>query len=295
MHVEAPPPIEDPSLALPPALLPVLRSALAKDPGARFPDAATMAEALKAARAGGVGTAAVGGGARAVDPSRTEVVHTRPLPATAARRRVAGVALVAGLAVAGRGRVPRAAVAGAGARARGAAIAAVPSVPAASLSPLPYTLVTPAPVETPSPLVAEPSAAPVRASPAVASARHRRRSARLHPSRVRRHRLLQSWPLGRRLRRRRLTKHRSRLLRLRPRRRPRSRVGSWSFQAVGQRHRRRASARVHALGASRWRRDPTQSSSRIRNTSRSRDGWRSAPERRRRSSSISPSRASGAE
>jgi hypothetical protein len=169
MHVEAPPPIEDPSLALPPALLPVLRSALAKDPGARFPDAATMAEALKAARAGGVGAAAVGGGARAVAPSRTEVVHTRPLPATAARRRVAGVALVAGLV---------AAVAAAILARRSPEpvpepvappSAAMPS-PAASLSPLPYTLVTPAPAETPSPRVAEPSAAPVRASPAVATA-----------------------------------------------------------------------------------------------------------------------------
>src|SRR6185295_10316804 len=85
MHVEAPPPIEDPSLGLPPALLPVLRSALAKDPGARFADAAAMAEALRAARAGGagVGMGAVGGGAggaaRAADASRTDVVHTRPL------------------------------------------------------------------------------------------------------------------------------------------------------------------------------------------------------------------------
>ena len=170
MHVEAPPPIEDPSLALPPALLPVLRSALAKDPGARFPDAATMAEALKAARAGGVGTAAVGGGARAADPSRTEVVHTRPLPATAARRRVAGVALVAGLAVA----VAAAFLARRSPEPAPEPVAppsaAVPSVPAASLSPLPYTLVTPAPAETPSPRVAEPSAAPVRASPAVATA-----------------------------------------------------------------------------------------------------------------------------
>ena len=172
MHVEAPPPIEDPSLALPPALLPVLRSALAKDPGARFPDAATMAEALKAARAGGVGAAAVGGGggARAADPSRTEVVHTRPLPATAARRRVAGVALVAGLAVA----VAAAFLARRSPEPAPEPVAppsaAVPSVPAASLSPLPYTLVTPAPAETPSPRVAEPSAAPVRASPAVATA-----------------------------------------------------------------------------------------------------------------------------
>ncbi|HEU0093539.1 MAG TPA: serine/threonine-protein kinase, partial [Vicinamibacteria bacterium] len=68
MHVEAPPPIDDPALALPPALLPVLRSALAKDPAARFPDAVSLAAALRAAR----GTAVPGAGA-----SRTEVVHTR--------------------------------------------------------------------------------------------------------------------------------------------------------------------------------------------------------------------------
>jgi len=148
-----------------------LRSALAKDPGARFPDAATMAEALKAARAGGVGAAAVGGGggARAADPSRTEVVHTRPLPATAARRRVAGVALVAGLAVA----VAAAFLARRSPEPAPAPVAppsaAVPSVPAASLSPLPYTLVTSAPAETSPPLVTATPPAPVRASPAVVS------------------------------------------------------------------------------------------------------------------------------
>jgi serine/threonine-protein kinase len=164
MHVEAPPPIEDPSLALPPALLPVLRSALAKDPGARYADAAAMAEALRAARGGG--TAAVGGVARAADPLRTEVVHTRPLPATAARRRAAGIALAGGLVIA---------VAAAVLARRSPEPVAEPAAPpsvampsATPLSPLPYTLVTPAPAETPSPRIAEPSAAAVRASPAVA-------------------------------------------------------------------------------------------------------------------------------
>ena len=175
MHVEAPPPIEDPSLALPPALLPVLRSALAKDPGARFADAAAMAEALKAARAGGVGVGARGVGAGAVaggagaDAARTEVVHTRPLPATAARRRLAGLALVAGLVVV----VAAVLLARRSPEPVPEPVAppstAMPSAPGASLSPLPYTLVTPAPVESPSPRVTETSPAPVRASPAVVS------------------------------------------------------------------------------------------------------------------------------
>jgi eukaryotic-like serine/threonine-protein kinase len=51
MHVEAPPPVDDPGLALPPALLPVLRAALAKDPADRGPSATAMATALRAARA----------------------------------------------------------------------------------------------------------------------------------------------------------------------------------------------------------------------------------------------------
>jgi eukaryotic-like serine/threonine-protein kinase len=83
MHVEAPPPIDDPGLALPPALVPVLRSAMAKDPADRFPDAPAMATALRAARGDKVD------GARAVlpeaDGSPTDVVHTRPLAAAGRR------------------------------------------------------------------------------------------------------------------------------------------------------------------------------------------------------------------
>jgi len=90
MHVEAPPPIDDPALALPPALLPVLRSALAKDPAARFPDALSLAAALRAARGGAVPGA---------NASRTEVVHTRRLPAAERRRRPA-VAIALGAVVA---------------------------------------------------------------------------------------------------------------------------------------------------------------------------------------------------
>ncbi len=45
LHVEAPPPLDDP--ALPPAVVAVLRRALAKDPGDRFPTAKAMADALR--------------------------------------------------------------------------------------------------------------------------------------------------------------------------------------------------------------------------------------------------------
>ena len=45
MHVEAPPPLDDP--ALPPAVAAMLRRALAKDPGDRFPTAKAMADALR--------------------------------------------------------------------------------------------------------------------------------------------------------------------------------------------------------------------------------------------------------
>ena len=172
MHVEAPPPIDDPSLALPPALLPVLRSALAKDPAARFPDAAAMAEALKAARAGGagVGTAAAGGAVRGVDPSRTEVVHTRPLP-VAGRRPAVGIALAAVVAAI----VALALLARRGPEGVPEPMAspstAAPSAPAVTMpiSPLPYTLATPGSVELPSPRVAETTPTPVRVSPAAAN------------------------------------------------------------------------------------------------------------------------------
>jgi serine/threonine protein kinase len=154
MHVEAPPPIDDPALALPPALLPVLRSALAKDPAARFADAASMAGALRAAR---------GGPAKGVDASPTEVVHTRRLP-VASRRPARGVA-VAAVVVA-------AAVAAALLARRGpddtSVISSPPPVAVASpavISPLPYTLATEVPVATTPAPIAEGPSAPSRASP----------------------------------------------------------------------------------------------------------------------------------
>jgi len=84
MHVEAPPPIDDPALSLPPAIVRVLRRALAKDPGDRFPDAAAMVAALRAAR----GDAATDAGESPSPPLQgaaasfpdTEVVRTRRLP-----------------------------------------------------------------------------------------------------------------------------------------------------------------------------------------------------------------------
>jgi hypothetical protein len=159
MHVEAPPPIDDPALALPPALLPVLRSALAKDPAARFPDALSMAEALRAARGG-----AVQGG----EASRTEVVHTRRLPVAERRRRPA-VAIALGAVVA------LAVVAAALLTRRDREGALVPSpFPSAEASPsapavagatpaLPYTLATDTAVATPPARVPETG----RASPPV--------------------------------------------------------------------------------------------------------------------------------
>jgi len=51
MHLETPPPLDGPAAsAIPPALRPVLRKALAKDPAARYASAREMAEALRAAR-----------------------------------------------------------------------------------------------------------------------------------------------------------------------------------------------------------------------------------------------------
>jgi serine/threonine protein kinase len=53
MHVQDPPPLDGTAAArLPPALVPVLRRALAKEPGDRFASATEMAHALEAARAG---------------------------------------------------------------------------------------------------------------------------------------------------------------------------------------------------------------------------------------------------
>jgi serine/threonine-protein kinase len=161
MHVEAPPPLDDAALALPPALLPVLRSALAKDPGGRFRDAASMAAALRAARGGAVPGA---------DASRTEVVHTRRLPVAERRRRpAAAIAL---------GAVVAAALVAALLIRRGREGALVPSTfPSAEASPsapavagatpaLPYTLAPDTTVATPPTRVPE-SAPTSRASPPV--------------------------------------------------------------------------------------------------------------------------------
>jgi serine/threonine-protein kinase len=165
MHVEAPPPIDDPSLGLPPALLPVLRSALAKDPGGRFADAASLAAALRAARGGA--TAGV------ADALRTEVVHTRPLAAVRRRRWAVGIGVGAAVAIALVAALLTRRSPGPVGEPVAPPSTAAPSAPAvaASVSPLPYTLATPKSVESPSPQVAEtsPTPAAVRASPAVVS------------------------------------------------------------------------------------------------------------------------------
>ena len=161
MHVEAPPPIDDPALALPPALLPVLRSALAKDPSARFPDALSLAAALRAARGGAVPGA---------DASRTEVVHTRRLPMVERRRRVpfaialgavVAVAVVAALLTRRDRESPLVPSASPPATASPSATAAF-----ASPSPLPYTLVPDTTVATPPARVPESAPTTLRASPA---------------------------------------------------------------------------------------------------------------------------------
>ncbi len=161
MHVEAPPPLDDPALALPPALLPVLRSALAKDPASRFPDAPSMAAALRAAR---------GSAVPAADASRTEVVHTRRLPAAERRRRPA-VAIALGAVVA-------AALVAALLIRRDREGALVPStVPSPTASPsspavagaapaLPYTLAPDTTVATPPARGPESAPTALRASPA---------------------------------------------------------------------------------------------------------------------------------
>ncbi|PYQ44554.1 MAG: hypothetical protein DMF77_06960 [Acidobacteria bacterium] len=161
MHVEAAPPIDDPALALPSAVLPVLRSALAKDPAARFPDAVSMAEALRAAR---------GGAIQGAEASRTEVVHTRRLPVVERGRRPA-VAIALGTVVA-------AVLVAALLTRRDREGALVPStVPSATVSPsapavagakptLPYTLAPETTVATPPARVPESAPTALRASPA---------------------------------------------------------------------------------------------------------------------------------
>jgi hypothetical protein len=138
MHVEAPPPIDDPSLALPPSLVPVLRKALAKEPGERFADAASMAAALRASAEDGSRVVAPSGApSPSTDASRTEVVHTRPIVRGAGSGRLA----VLGLAVAAasvlvllrRGDIPA---------------PAAPAPPATvSLAPAPIVSVSPAVLE----------------------------------------------------------------------------------------------------------------------------------------------------
>jgi serine/threonine-protein kinase len=163
MHVEAPPPIDDPTLALPPALLPVLRSALAKDPAARFPDALSMAAALRAARGGAVPVA---------DASRTEVVHTRRLPVAERRRRPA-VAIALGAVVAvvvvAAALLTRRDREGAHVPSPFPSAEASPSAPAvAGATPaLPYTLAPDTTVATPPARVPESAPTTSRASPAL--------------------------------------------------------------------------------------------------------------------------------
>jgi serine/threonine-protein kinase len=155
MHVEAPPPIDDPGLGLPPALVPVLRRALAKDPEQRFRDAPEMAAALRAAREGAGGAA----GAAAPGGSPTEVVHTRRLPMVTRR---GGALALGGLAA-----IAAALVAALALRAREPAV--VEPVP----SPVPFAsaATSPVPTETPPVLIASvaPSLAP--ASEPASSAR----------------------------------------------------------------------------------------------------------------------------
>ncbi len=68
LHLEAPPPVE--KALLPPALRPVLRRALAKDPRERFGSAREMAEALRTAREEAPGKATASGGAAGRGPDR---------------------------------------------------------------------------------------------------------------------------------------------------------------------------------------------------------------------------------
>jgi serine/threonine-protein kinase len=161
MHVEAPPPIDDPALALPPALLPVLRSALAKDPAARFADAASLAAALRAARGGATASAGV------ADASHTEVVHTRPLAAVRRQRSAIGFALAAVVAVAVAAALLARRAPEAVPEATASPSMAVPSPPAVvpSPSPLPYTLATDTPAEAPPSPMPEALPTVARASP----------------------------------------------------------------------------------------------------------------------------------
>ncbi len=169
MHVEAPPPIDDPLLALPPALVAILRRALAKDPADRFPDAAALGTALRAARTG----AGAPDGA-----SGNDVVRTAPRPVVSRSARVsplmagsaiAGLALLAAAVVMLR---PRQTAVPLPAATPSSASTAAPSPTAAAASPGSYTLTvataTPRVAESPPPTMMRASPAPVvMATPAV--------------------------------------------------------------------------------------------------------------------------------
>src|SRR5207247_1801219 len=139
-----------------------LRSALAKDPAARFPDAVSMAAALRAARGGAVPGA---------DASRTEVVHTRRLPVVERRRRPAvAIALGAVGAVGGGAGAPLTRRDPDGALVPSTVLPATasPSAPAvaAATPALPYTLAPDTTVATPPARVPESAPTTLRASPA---------------------------------------------------------------------------------------------------------------------------------
>jgi serine/threonine-protein kinase len=171
MHVETPPPIDDPSLHLPPALVRVLRRALAKDPAERFPDAGSMSEALRAARDEGRGPARPGA-PLAPSPSAddTLVVHTRRRPPRGGRGRALAVGAALALAaviVAGVLMKRGPASSGVPSTLLSPSPLATPPLPSASSSPS-YTLVPTTTLSAPSAGVAM-SPAVVRTPPATAT------------------------------------------------------------------------------------------------------------------------------
>ena len=96
-HLHDPPPLEGPQAAtIPPALKPVLRRALAKEPAYRYPTAAALAEALRQARTP----------SRRQQPVATEVLEAPTLeratrePSRMLHHRRAWLGIVGGLAVA---------------------------------------------------------------------------------------------------------------------------------------------------------------------------------------------------
>ena len=113
MHVEAPPPVDDPAVPLPDALRPILRRALAKEAAERFADAEGMAAALRAARAGaGPLPAAAAAGSLASPTRRLRAVARSPRVPLVAVALAAGIAALAvGAAVILRERAARPAAA----------------------------------------------------------------------------------------------------------------------------------------------------------------------------------------